>query len=213
MKERFFVGFKSVLPIILFIIIMDWAVDLIFSVIETLDSFRKLSEIENVDIQNGIKKLIWLIGIIISIYIFGWVIGIIKKFPKIQKYLEYFYRSVVDRIPILSHLYGITNQVHDLQKKSESFKSVVLVPIIGDKVWTVGFITTESSIFSKCFSDSEYMLSVYMPMTPLTSGLPVLIPAKYIKQTNVSVPDAIAYIATGGIAGATKKIEEQSRSV
>lgn len=212
MKEKFFAGFRVVLPIILFIVILNWAVGIIFSVVEVFDSFRQLPEMGSVDIQSWIDKSIWLFGICVFLCMIGWLLGIIPKFPKVDKYIKLCLDKTVKRIPLLSHLYGITNQVADLQGKSDSFKSVVLVRIPGFiEAWTVGFITTEEPKFKEYFSDDD-IVSVYVSMTPLTSGLPFMIRKKYLIQTNISVADGIAYIATAGFAGATEIIKKESHS-
>ena len=212
MKGKFFAGFKFLLPFLLFVVILNWVVGVLFSGIEVLESLRKMPSMENVDFFDWINKALWLIGICIFIWFVGWVIETMSTFPKADESLRLGLGKIVDRIPLLSHLYSITNQVAILQKNSDSFKSVVLVPLLENRAWTVGFITTDKSLFSNYFSTPDEMVSVFMPMTPLTSGLPVTMSRKDIIETNVSVADAIAYIATAGIAGATEKILKESHS-
>jgi uncharacterized membrane protein len=207
-KNNFFAGLKTILPIILLIIILSWVIGGLSSGIEFIESLFPNSVLDVIGLPDVVIKLIWVLLFCVMV----WIIGIISKQPRMSKKFKKWLGPVITRIPLLSHLYSITNQVAILQKNSGSFKSVVLVPLLENRAWTVGFITTNKSLFSNYFPTPDEMVSVFMPMTPLTSGLPVTMSRKDIIETNVSVADAIAYIATAGIAGATEKILKESHS-
>lgn len=206
MKNAFFLGLKTVLPIVLFIIILNWVIGVLFSGIEALVSLFPEKRIDT----NLPDWLIKTLGIVL-ICIVVWLIGVISKLPKGTRWLKSFLNSIIDRIPLLSHLYSITNQVASSLRDTDSFKRVVLVKTFLDG-YEVGFITGENPQgFCEALNEPE-LVSVVLPFSPLTSYRVLLVRPENIIETNVPVSIAISYIISMGSAGAANQIMKESCS-
>lgn len=205
-KDSFFSGLKTILPIVLFIIILSWAFGMLFDWIGFIQLLFPRSLMENVRLPDFVVKMIGLVVICVSI----WFIGVISKQPKMSKKIKSWLDPVIYRIPLLSHLFKITNQVESSLRDTNSFKKVVLVKTCPD-CYEVGFITGENP---QAFCDSldEPLVSVVLPFSPLTSYRVVLVHPKNVVEVKMSVSTAISYIISMGATGATNQIMKESHS-
>ncbi len=200
-KENFFSGLKTILPIILFIIILSWVIGALFSGIEAIESLFPRSMIDRVGLPDVVIKLIGL-----SLFcIIVWIIGTISKQPRMSKKFKSWLDPIITRIPLLSHLYSITNQVASTLRDTDSFKKVVLVKTF-ENGYEVGFITGENPQgFCESLDESE-LVSVVLPFSPLTSYRVLIVRPENVIETDVPVSTAISYIISMGAAGAANQI-------
>lgn len=207
MKDNFFSGLKTILPIILFIIILSWVIGGLFSGIDAIEALFPRSMIDRVGLPEIVIKLAGLILFCIIV----WIIGTISKQPHMSKKFKSWLDPIINKIPLLSHLYSITNQVASTLRDTDSFKKVVLVKTFKNG-YEVGFITGENPQgFCESLNESE-LISVVLPFSPLTSYRVLLVKPEDIIQTNVPVSTAISYIISMGVAGATNQIVKESCS-
>lgn len=207
MKDSFFAGLRIILPIVLFIIILSWVIGTLFSGIEVIESLFPWAMIDTIGLPDMLIK--W-----IALFLFCtivWIIGVISKQSRMSKKFKSWLDPIITRIPLLSHLYSITNRVASTLRDTDSFKKVVLVKTFSDG-YEVGFITGENPQgFCESLNESE-LVSVVLPFSPLTSYRVLLVKPEYVVETNVPVSTAISYIISMGAAGATNQIMKESHS-
>lgn len=103
-------------------------------------------------------------------------------------------------IPVVRGIYNSTRQFIDTFSSSKrAFQRVVLVEYPRHGVWTLGFVTADTSgeIPQRL---QKKVVSVFLPTTPNpTSGWLAFVPAEEIVETNLAVDDAFKLIITGGV--------------
>ena len=207
-KDNFFSGLRTILPIILFLIILGWVLGTLFYWIECVESLFPEKMLDSIGLPDVVIKILGLFIICVII----WVIGVISKQPRMSKRIRSWLEPVIYRIPLLSHLFKITNQVASTLRDTDSFQKVVLVKTCPN-AYEVGFITGENPQgFCNSLGESE-LVSVVLPFSPLTSYRVILVRPENVIDTNVPVSTAISYIISMGAAGATNQIIKESHSV
>lgn len=207
MKDNFFSGLRTILPLVLFVIILGWVFGTLFDWIENIELLFP----ERLFVMIGLPDvMIKLIGLFLFCVVV-WVIGIISEQPRMSKKFKSWLDPVITRIPLLSHLYSITNQVASTLRDTDSFQKVVLVKTT-QNAYEVGFITGENPQgFCESLNESN-LVSVVLPFSPLTSYRILLVKPNDIVETKVPVSVALSYIISMGAAGATNQIVKESQS-
>ena len=204
-KDSFFAGLRIVLPIVLFIIIINWGVGLLFDMVEFIEQLFPESTVGSLNLPGLAVKLL----VLSILFVIICVIGEIYQRPEMRDKIKGWLTPLVNRIPLLSHLFVVTNEVYDTFKRADSFKRAVLVPSpFFTRGWTVGFITNEEPDVIEEALDLEDMVAVAVPFSPPTSSILVFYERKDIKESKITVSAALAMIMSMGTAGATKKVKE-----
>lgn len=107
--------------------------------------------------------------------------------------------SVVERIPVVQHIYGATRKLlAALQQKPGQVQRVVLIDFPTPEMKAVGLVT-------RTFTDEssgEELAAVYVPTTPNpTSGYLEIVPVARIVSTNWTLDEAMSFIISGGAVG------------
>jgi len=141
--------------------------------------------------------IIFLVGFI-SIHFFG-------------KSLQRTFDKVGNRFPLLRNIYPSVKRALEffLTENELSFKKTVLVEYPSKGLWSVGFITNESSTEVKAKAGVD-MLNIYIPFAPNPlSGFFVLMPRKDVTVLEMSVTDAMKLIVSAGIINPVSLTKEQ----
>ena len=206
-KDSFFTGLRTILPFVLFLIILGWVIGTLFYWIECVELLFPDSMLMAIGLPDVVVKILGLVSICVVI----WIIGIIAKQPYMSKKFKDWLNPIIYRIPLLSHLFKITNQVESSLRNTDSFKKVVLVRTC-QYGYEVGFITGEDH---KAFCDAlkrPELISVVLPFSPLTSYRIILFKPEDVIEVKMPVSTAISYILSMGAAGATNEILKESHS-
>lgn len=207
-KDNFFSGLRTILPILLFIIILSWILGTLFGWIESVESLIPKKTMDSIGLPDLVIRLLGVLLICVVI----WIIGVISNQPRISKKFKSWLDPIIYRIPLLSHLFKITNQVASSLRDTDSFKRVVLVKTF-DYGYEVGFITGENPQgFCESLEEPE-LVSVVLPFSPFTSYRVLLVKPENVIETDVPVATAISYIISMGSAGASNEILKESHSV
>jgi len=194
---------------VLFIIILGWVLGTLFNWIEYIQILFPESVIKKIGLPDVIIKLIGLFVFCVAV----WIIGVISKQPRMSKKFKSWLNPIITRIPLLSHLYSITNQVASTLRDTDSFQKVVLVKTISNPDgYEVGFLTGENPTAFCEAMNKHRLVSVVVPFSPLTSYRVLLFKPEDIIETNVPVSTALSYIISMGAAGATERIIKESQS-
>lgn len=201
-------GIITLLPILVFIVIIVWLGDLILGWVGRITSLFPQSMWDALGLPEIVVNILGFI-ILCSIV---WFVGFIMNQNRIGKKIKDWFNPIISRIPILNSLSKITNQVTRTLKDTNSFKEVVLVKFPTEKSWSVGFITGENpEVFRE--EMEEDLVSVFIPTTPNpTNGFLVLMESKDLKRTSIPVATAISFIISMGTAGAANEVFKESNS-
>ena len=199
-------GIITLLPILVFIVIIVWLGDLILGWVGRITSLFPQSMWDALGLPEIVVNILGFI-ILCSIV---WFVGFIMNQNRIGKKIKDWFNPIISRIPILNSLSKITNQVTRTLKDTNSFKEVVLVKFPTEKSWSVGFITGENpEVFRE--EMEEDLVSVFIPTTPNpTNGFLVLMESKDLKRTSIPVATAISFIISMGTAGAANEVFKES---
>lgn len=122
-------------------------------------------------------------------------VGVFARRVVGQKSLALF-ESLVDRIPIVSTVYGSARKLLDLlQTKPGTTQRVVLIDFPHTDMKSVGLVTR--TLREK--GTGRELAAVYVPTTPNpTSGYLELVPVDLLTPTDWTVDEAMAFIISGG---------------
>jgi uncharacterized membrane protein len=111
------------------------------------------------------------------------------------------WEKLLNRIPVVSSLYGSVKQVSDtlFSSSGNAFRKAVLVPYPHAGSRTIGFVTGAPAADAAKHLDGDY-ISVYVPTTPNpTSGFFLMMPKKDVIELDMSVDAALKYIVSMGV--------------
>ena len=206
-KDNFFTGLRTILPLVLFIIILGWVFGTLFYWIECIELLFPERMLTAIGLPDIVVKILGLLLICVII----WIIGIIANQPYMSKKFKSWLNPIIYKVPLLSHLFKINNQVESSLRNTDSFKKVVLVKTCPNG-YEVGFITGEDpKVFCNALKKPE-LVSVVIPFSPLTSYRVLIFKPEDIIEVKMSVSTAISYILSMGVAGATNQIIKESHS-
>lgn len=108
---------------------------------------------------------------------------------------------IVDRVPVISKLYGGVKQIFEtvMGSKSQAFREVVMFEYPMPGYWTLGFVAGAAADEIRAMTN-DTMVNVFLPTTPSpTNGLLLFIPRGRLTILQMSVEDAFKMILSSGI--------------
>ena len=142
----------------------------------------------------GINILFILLIILLS----GWLVNLY-----IGKKVVKAWERVLKKIPLIRSVYNASKQSMSaiFSPEGKTFNEVVLVEYPRRDMWSVAFITNDSSEdFDTSTISDETFISVYIPTTPNpTSGFIVLVPKKDIRPISLTTEEALRWVISLGI--------------
>ena len=108
--------------------------------------------------------------------------------------------GLVDRMPVVRSLYSALKQVAEtvFNKTESSFEKTCLVEFPRPGVWTLGLISArpKGEIAARLGPD---VISVFIGLTPFTSGFVVFVPRKDVIELDLTPEEAAKLVASGGL--------------
>lgn len=134
------------------------------------------------------------IGLVIFLVIL-YLVGLLAIFGVGQLILNGVHR-LMNFIPVVRTLYGVTEQAMASVGSSANFSRVVFIEWPRDGMMAMGFVTGRARAPSK----EEDLVSVYVPTVPNpTSGNMAFVLEDDVVETDMTVEDAMKLIFSGGI--------------
>lgn len=113
-----------------------------------------------------------------------------------------FFERIVLKLPFFKQVYPALKEMAVFlfaRERLASFKQVVLVEYPRKGIYTMGFLTNDSSK-EACDSIGKELCNVFVPSSPgPLTGFTILIPKKEIIYTKISIEDAFKFIVSGGV--------------
>ena len=157
--------------------------------------------------QFGIEWTLPGPGVVVAVVIV-YLIGAFATFSLGSIVLDWARASLL-RIPFIGTLYSANRQLIESFSGTSvtGFKRVVLVQFPRAEAWSLGFLTGVTDA-----AGAERLIMTYVPTAPLpNSGFVVLMRPEDVLDTDLSVPDAMQLLFSGGIISprtiSTRKID------
>lgn len=136
----------------------------------------------------------WGVGAIVAVIVF-YAVGLIIA-TRVGRVVMDFKDSVLNHIPVVKTILGVTKQAMASITSQYQFTRVVFIEWPREGMVAMGFVTGRA--FSHKSDDS--IVVVYIPTVPNpTSGNMALVPEDDIIETDLTVEDAMKLIFSGGI--------------
>jgi len=118
-----------------------------------------------------------------------------------RRIIDFLEERVFLRIPLISSIYRTIKEINDVlfTGKKYIFKRVVMLEYPRQGIYSIGFVTAETSLENSSHSSSQKILSIFIPTTPNpTSGYLALIPEKDTVPLPIGIQKAFKLIISGG---------------
>ena len=147
-----------------------------------------------VDLVPGLAEIpgLGLVALLILIY----VLGLVTTHVLGVRLINLGHR-ILEFIPVVKSIYGTARTAVIMLSTSNDhpYSGVVLVAFPHPGLSSIGLVTSRM-----VDTNGEEMLAVYIPTTPIpSSGFLVIVPAKDVTPTEMSVDDAMKVVISGGI--------------
>ena len=175
-------GILVMLPIGITILVLKFLFDVLDGILKDLIGLLPGPDIPGI----GLAVLI------VSVYL----VGIIAAHVVGRRLIAFGHR-VLEVIPLVKNIYGTTRSaVELLSSNNESrYSGVVLIDWPRPGIQSIGLVTSRM-----VDTDGKEVLAVYIPTTPIpSSGFLVMVAAKDVTHTEMSVDDAMKVVISGGI--------------
>ncbi|MAQ72526.1 MAG: hypothetical protein CMG20_03045 [Candidatus Marinimicrobia bacterium] len=196
-KNSFLAGLATIVPVALTVYVLQ----VILKITITLGG--KVSEPlkQFVDVTfpgfNLLSSIIGLIFVIIALILVGALArNVLGK--RVVKWLE----SMFKNIPLIGMIYTTTKQIMESISGggAHSFEKVVYIQYPRKNIWTLGFVTSESTN-----QLNEEFYHLFVPTTPNpTSGVFLIIPKEDTSDAGVNVEEGFRMIVSSGIVSNNK---------
>jgi uncharacterized membrane protein len=193
-KSNLLAGIATIVPLALTVYVLQVTLEITYwiggTVAEPLKRF--------VDVTfPGFGLLSSLVGLII-VFLALFIFGALARNVFGKKVVGWF-ESIFKKIPLIDTIYGTTKQLIETVSGSnnDSFQKVVYVEYPRKGMWTLGFVTSESTNQA----DEEFY-HIFVPTTPNpTSGFFLIIAKEDTTPADIDVEEAFNMIVTSGIVG------------
>ena len=188
LARTFLSGLAVVLPIVVTLALLAWAVGLAESM---LGAAMRLVLPEG-SYPHGLGllaaiALIFAIGVLMEAVLFRRLMG--------------WFEAGLERIPLVKTIYGAVRDLMTLFSKSGSrkFSKVVMVKFPGSDAQLVGFVTIED-FAGLPIAPGEGHVAVYLPMSYTIGGYTVFVPRDWLTPLDMSLEDAMRFVVTAGMS-------------
>ncbi len=147
-----------------------------------------------VDLVPGLSEIpgLGLVALLILIYLLGLVTAHVLGVRLIN-----LGHRIMEFIPVVKSIYGTARTATTMLSTSNDhpYSGVVLVQFPHPGMQSIGLVTSRM-----IDTNGEEILAVYIPTTPIpSSGFLVMVHAKDVTPTEMSVDDAMKVVISGGI--------------
>jgi len=188
--KTFFKGLIAIIPLVLTSYLLIWLADTAELVLGNIFKFFFPD-------SWYIKGLGVVLGLTVA-YFFG-------RFMETRTFLRLFnsFEELVLRIPFVKSIYIAIRDFISLfsSKQKGKFKQVVLVNVPSGNGQQIGFITVSDFEELSYSFIADDQVAVYLPFSYELGGYTVIMSRKNVVEIDMSVEDAMRFIATAGVVG------------
>lgn len=193
-KSNLLAGIATIVPLALTVYVLQVTIELTIWIGGTVA--EPLERFVNVTFPGFglLSSLVGLLIVFLALFIFG---GLARNVfgKRVVKWVE----NIFKKIPLVDSIYGTTKQLIETISGSNnnSFKKVVYIEYPRKGMWTLGFVTSESTNQA-----NEEFYHLFVPTTPNpTSGFFLIIAKEDTTPADIDVEEAFRMIVSSGIVG------------
>ena len=193
-KSNLLAGIATIVPLALTVYVLQVTIELTIWIGGTVA--EPLERFVNVTFPGFglLSSLVGLLIVFLALFIFG---GLARNVfgKRVVKWVE----DIFKKIPLVDSIYGTTKQLIETISGSnnDSFKKVVYIEYPRKGMWTLGFVTSESTN-----QTNEEFYHLFVPTTPNpTSGFFLIIAKEDTTPADIDVEEAFRMIVSSGIVG------------
>ena len=193
-KSNLLAGIATIVPLALTVYVLQVTIELTIWIGGTVA--EPLERFVNVTFPGFglLSSLVGLLIVFLALFIFG---GLARNVfgKRVVKWVE----DIFKKIPLVDSIYGTTKQLIETISGSnnDSFKKVVYIEYPRKGMWTLGFVTSESTNQA-----NEEFYHLFVPTTPNpTSGFFLIIAKEDTTPADIDVEEAFRMIVSSGIVG------------
>jgi uncharacterized membrane protein len=196
--RTFLKGLIAIIPLILTLYLLLWLAGTAESVLGNIFKFFFPE-------SWYIKGVGFVLGLAVA-YFFG-------GFLETRTFLQMFnsFEKVVIKIPVIKSIYSTIRDFISLfsSEQKGKFKQVVLVNVPSGNGQQIGFITVSNveGLSHKVIGNDQ--IAVYLPLSYAIGGNTVILSKENVVEIDMSIEDALRFIATAGIVGNTNDEENK----
>ena len=191
--KRLIRGFVTLLPIVLFVVILVW----LWSVIKYSVSWIGDLIIGYIDYEIPVW-VVHVVSFFVLLFLI-WFVGFLMDENILGDKLRNLFRPIIKRIPVLNYLFKVTNQVFDTLTKTNSLKETVILKC--GPLNLVGFITSRHPKSLEKDLNNPNLVSVFFPTTPNpTNGILAAVDEKDLMPSEMNIPDGVSFVISMGTA-------------
>ncbi|TRW98945.1 DUF502 domain-containing protein [Candidatus Methylobacter oryzae] len=140
----------------------------------------------------------------------GFVLGLVVVFffggfLESQTFRRMFHRfeELIIQIPLVKSIYTAIRDISSLfsSENRGKFEQVVLVKTASGNSQQIGFITASSIEETSPTFITEDQVAVFVPFSYQLGGYTVIVPRENVVKIDMTVEDALRFIATAGVVG------------
>jgi uncharacterized membrane protein len=199
LRSAFLTGFAMTIPLIVTLFVVGFAVNFLTNTVNPLVGL--------VDSTFGTGPLPEIVteGLVIGVALVSiLLIGLVAEQNPAGGSVETTVNQVISRIPGVGSLYASFDEMSELLLNSdtESFQEVKLVEFPDDGSFAVAFVTAETPASIEEATDTDEMMTLYMPMAPnpVMGGHVIHVSSDRVLDVDLSVEEGIQSIVTSGVA-------------
>lgn len=163
------------------------------------------------EVTNGLIPQQWIIGNFVPYAVpgLGLILLIILMFfigmlttGYVGRFFLKLWEKIIRKMPVVSSIYSLMKQIFEtfLSQKNRSFSEVVLIEYPRNGLWTLAFVSKDSTGGEIAEKGKNNFISVFVPTTPNpTSGFLIFVPENDVVKLDMSVEDGIKYVISCGI--------------
>ena len=193
-KSNLLAGIATIVPLALTVYVLQVTIELTIWIGGTVA--EPLERFVNVTFPGFglLSSLVGLLIVFLALFIFG---GLARNVfgKRVVKWVE----DIFKKIPLVDSIYGTTKQLIETISGSnnDSFKKVVYIEYPRKGMWTLGFVTSESTNQA-----NEEFYHLFVPTTPNpTSGFFLITAKEDTTPADIDVEEAFRMIVSSGIVG------------
>lgn len=194
MKTYFLTGFVAMLPFMLTLIIVIFAINFFTDPFQDIvENFFKYYNLINMPVLVYFSSKLLILALLIGLTT---LVGFLGQGVIIKTGIHYG-TGLIERIPVINKLYRISNDVvrRLFDSKEKSFSQVALVPFPHSKALSLALLAENSQDL-----DSNTLVSVFIPGSPIpTIGLTLMYRYDEIMFIDMKVEEALKLIVSCGV--------------
>ena len=213
MRKTLFVGFVTLLPLVLTIMVISWLFNLFTNPLagimeDILHAFNLPLTLQHHDkLVAFISRIMSLVCLFLLILVLGFL-GRKFFFSALMNGMNAFFL----RIPVVGSIYRVSKEVTSsvFSQKEKTFKKTVLVPFPKTDTHALGFVTGDlPKALQKVIDDKG--LSVFVPTAPHPlSGFLLLTAKKRLLPVDMSVEDGFKFLVSCGMIHPGQELKEKN---